>query len=384
MRADLLDGICNYLTGVVGAPTVAVIRPRIANRPDPIGEAFNDHRATMVGWIPVNPEFTNRFTDLINFIGTPYTGLDTPADRAGWLVRFNALFHSTAVHARHVLMGVAPQDVIDLMIALENANVPAQPGFLAYTAAHGANSFARLRETYGAWAADGRARGDLHLLIELLRNNLVPLDKLTATTCLDIRKLAATHPAGGPFRGFGSWGSGNHGGIAANVENHFKKHVLNALDASLADLTECPIWWRLLNIQLAVAQMAAVPASASKFQALALFGGGGVLPFGDVQAFLGHMRTELMRPGSPLTTWLVDNFKVKYKDATLGMSVRMQHAAVFFEIGSIFASGTHNANGGDFYIVGRLDDGVLTISSCYVATDINAKLAAREVLWTFV
>jgi hypothetical protein len=272
--------------------------------------------------------------------------------------------------------------VVALFAEIENTGVSVQPAFLQYIAANGAGAFLKLVDTLDRWTGDGRASGDLYLLINLLFVNIVPLGRLLATTCLDTRRLAALYPPGKKFPGYSSWGAGDGGDIASNVENHFKKHVLNARPVVLDDLTECPIWWTKLAIVLRVEQMKDVPVTPSKALALALFEPSGLLPAARVSAFLGHMRDELLRNASPLMAWFVANYKVKYKDATLAFSTRMLNTAVFLE-GKLFLSGRFNEGGAAFYIVGRLDDNVLTISSCYVATDINAKLAAREVLWSF-
>ncbi len=385
MRIDLLDVICAFLrdTHHVDANVVVTVRARIAKQPDPVGEAFNAQRATLIAWVPATDTFLSGFTELIGFIGTTYVGLATPGDRVDWLLRFNALFHSSVVHAKSVRRGVAPQVVIDTVAMLENTGVAAQPGFLAYTAAHGADSFNMLWLTYEKWRADGRVEGDLYLLIELLRRHLAPLDTLTPATCLDIRKLSATNPPGGPFRGFGSWGKGNHGSIAANVENHFRKHVLNAFGESLKDPSECAVWWSKLDIRVPIAAMDNVPDTPLKRLAVGLFRDG-FLQQTRNPLFLRHMRDEMLRDGSALTQWLSAHYKAKYKDDTLGMSVRMLHGAVFFENGAVYVSGTVEHEFSPYYIVGRVDEGVVTISSCYVATDIDAKLAARQVLWLFV
>lgn len=397
MRPDLIATISTFLTASGRGAFVAPIANKLQwpTRTDAQGQAFYDNRDTLLPYVDsygvgAESPFTERFLDLLGFLGTPYLHLATPDDHAVWLIRFNTRFGMRIVHPKLIDKGIPPQEVVRYFAEIEQTGVVGMPGFADFLVAHGADAFLRMYAIYAKWTAAGRPTGELYVFLNLLFVNNVDMALLTPATFLDTRRLMVLYPSNRRFSGFASWGTGDSDAgaddvvsYAANIENHFRKHVLNAGAKALDDVAECPRWWVTLGIALRVDQLAAVPASPEKTSALGLFNPDGTLPPANISPFLGFMHAELLNVHGTLLRWFESGFRVKYKDATLAYSVSMTDVAVFMERGRLFLSGRKNSGGIDFYIVGRLDNDVLTISSCYVATDIMAKINARDVLWRF-
>jgi hypothetical protein len=116
-----------------------------------------------------------------------------------------------------------------------------------------------------------------------------------------------------------------------------------------------------------------------KLQALSCFNSAKLLPADKIEEFLTCMNEELKQPGSRLMHWFVSKYSILYRDKALAMATSPTSVAVFMERGAVYVSGACN----NFYVIGRIDEGVLTISSFYVAKDMGEKLTNRSVLWTF-
>jgi hypothetical protein len=221
----------------------------------------------------------------------------------------------------------------------------------------------------------------MYLLIATLHRHHLNLLNLTQDTCADFQQLIRVHPPNSKFRGFGRWGRGDAAdkSIATNIVNHFKKHALNAGLKPLDWPKECVQWWDVLRIEITLETMDLVSNGPKKLQALSCFNSAKLLPADKIEEFLTCMNEELKQPGSRLMHWFVSKYSILYRDKALAMATSPTSVAVFMERGAVYVSGACN----NFYVIGRIDEGVLTISSFYVAKDMGEKLTNRSVLWTF-
>lgn len=389
MDQDLIDDIvafCVEIDGLKGANELLAkfLKPKSNQQ----GNAFWTDRAefkTLIESFGVK-ERKGKLFDLINFFGTECPGLDSPIERATCLLRVNRMFDVKCINFKSMLAKEGRVAIIvEIVTEIVNTRLYLEPCFTAYKNAFTTQPIQCLQclyDTREAWVAEGLPTGGLYMLIATLHRYNVALKDLTKKTCIDLQQLIYVHPPTARFKGFGRWGCGDAAdkNIGTNVLKHFKKHVLNCDLKPLVDLTECPVWWGELGINLGREQVMLCHDSIRRQSALSCFAGQPILPTGKISECLACLREDLMAPDNPLMNWLVTNYRLKYRDKTLAMATQLQHCAVFIEASEIYVSGCF----GNFYIIGRIDEGVLTISSCYVATDMTAKLSKRTIVWTFL
>ena len=380
MDKDLLEQIVNLCVRELQLDKAAVTK-FLTQKSTRQGTAFWQHRAEFVLLLQGFDQAVrrSRFFDLINFLGTqlPGQGPDLEMARANWLLRFNRVFRCKWVNIKSYCRGTDnPSLVVQLLTEIVDARVHEEPAFNVYRQKFKDVTFFNLYDMREKWVAQGRPVGGLYLLISTLhRQQPKLLTSLSAGTCIDLQQLIHVHPPRCKFKGFGRWGCGDAEDkrVATNIRNHFKKHVLNAGKKSLEWLDECSVWWGLLDIKLDRSRLDRVPDGPKKEGALRCFDGQPVLPAAGIDEFLVQMNEELKRQNSPLLEWLLGTYAIRYRDRTLAMATRLSKAAVFLERGAVYVSGACD----QFYVVGRIDDNVLTISSCYVVRDIQAKLLSR-------
>jgi len=385
MDETLRNAIADYCAAEFKLPREAVAK-FLGGKTTRQGEAFWRNRSQFAPAVLAvgAKDRLLRFFDLINFLGTQLPRLEGALEmvRAYWLLRFNRIFRCSWLSIRS---GARKSDDAGVLVQLVNEIVDARvfetEAFQHYVDVHGDQAVPSLYDLRQSWVAQGRPSTGLYLLAATLHRHGIDLRKLSGQTCADFQHLIHVHPPTARFKGFGHWGSGDAADkqVATNIFAHFRKHVCDAGAKRLTWPDECALWWGELAIELPRARLDLVPVNQGRAACIACFDGAPVLPMARVTAFLAAAHDELMRPGSELMRWLVDAYAIKYRDKALAFARRLEGAAVFMERGAVYVSGFC----GRFYVIGRVDAGVLAISSCYVAENMEQKLAARELLWQF-
>ena len=233
----------------------------------------------------------------------------------------------------------------------------------------------------------GEPKTAVYDVLHLLNQNNVPFDKLKDTTVVDIYNLLAVVPPLQGFAGYADWGPGNHGSVAANKREHFCKHVLNAdRNDAIPWMEEARLWWEVLGIRLSkrdarrllgigpfsVVEPLFVPSSTSGDDAL--------LPLDKVPTFVEALR-PLRHYDTELTDEMYRRHGQAYVNHALTLSQSMTNIIVHTDPqgGKAYLKGVN----GRVYIGGRIEAGVLGISTCFMpkpGVDL-AKVNAEHKIW---
>ena len=201
-------------------------------------------------------------------------------------------------------------------------------------------------------------------------------------------------PLGANFLGFTKWGSGNHSSADANVRWRFLKHVCGICEIQIVDDVEtesAPMpdewqhWWTILGIDLRWAAVGGEigrhildNVELNRIQAM-FTGPNQSLPPVNVRAFI---ETDMLVKAPALLGQMVSGYEQAYKTYAINQSVTAQLVYIEMVRHRIFVSCFNNA----VFITARLEEGELTISSCYVCLDLPRKkreIQARS-LWKIV
>lgn len=213
-------------------------------------------------------------------------------------------------------------------------------------------------------------------------------------TIAALAQAARLFPVHGGFTGFSMWGTGdalpedeNEAKLIArddeatrqkNLRGHFMKHVL-AIGKPGAEVVteESAWWWQKLGISIQRSDLIKTPAGRLD-EIRHMFAPSGVLMPGYVASFL---ELPCLVENASLVGRLVQRYENTYGILALTESRTMSKVAVFVANGKVMISGVGDD---DLYIVGRVEaNGIVGISSCYMANDIVAKLNGRNtvLLW---
>ncbi len=202
---------------------------------------------------------------------------------------------------------------------------------------------------------------------------------ITPVTFGDLRTLFALHAPNSRFGGFAAWGPGDHHTPPRNLRWHFLKHVLGIVEegAEPNDPAEQVEWWEVLRIQLTWAQ---VQQHGSGHPPLApyqnlFYGPNNSLTHANVANFLGNVE---LGDHPRLVAHLCQTYEIAYHNEAIQRSQHMNETLVQSNGIKTFISGSHSRGGHDLFIIGRLDNGVLGISSCYFTSDIHQKMAVAR------
>jgi len=182
----------------------------------------------------------------------------------------------------------------------------------------------------------------------------------------DLRALLALHAPGSAFPGFAAWGPGDRGSVAANITGHFDKHVLGDLGAGAAPayLGEYARWWTALNIQLTLPEVTARLAAGQNTAAVAAW-------FSDPSQTLANanvgsfVRSAFIGANPDVPALLRTRHEAAYRDYAIAESRSLTE--VFCQSNGIKTF--INGNKAGLFVIGRLEAGVLGISSAYFTPD---------------
>jgi hypothetical protein len=166
-----------------------------------------------------------------------------------------------------------------------------------------------------------------------------------------------------------------------NLLWHFKKHVLSiGKQGAVTMPSESAWWWRKLKIGIKRSDLTIVTANEDGLIA-PMFAASGELKADSVEGFLA---TPVLAANPLLVDRLVLSYKNTYGTLALTESRQMRKVAVLVSGSKVLVSGVVSGVDGDLYIIARVEkNGIVGISSCYMANDIAAKLKGREavMLW---
>jgi len=208
---------------------------------------------------------------------------------------------------------------------------------------------------------------------------------ITPATLGDLRTLYGTRAPNGGFAGFNAWGPGDHGSAPANLRWHFLKHVCGITDNDdvVPDLDEAVMWWRRLTIQLTWAQYTQNAYGGENVNEVqAWFTGlNQSLSYRHVKNFL---RRGTLTNNPRVLAHMIATYETAYRDDAINSSRNLTEVLVQSNGVKTFISGGDDRD--DLFVIGRLDAGVLGISSCYIATDLDAKMngARANKVWPLV
>ncbi len=210
---------------------------------------------------------------------------------------------------------------------------------------------------------------------------------ITPTSLRDLGTLHGAHPPNARFPGFAAWGPGDHQAPDRNIRWHFLKHVLGILEEDVEgeDPNEQAEWWQTLGIQLTWAQ---VQQHASSHPPLApqqplFYGPNNLLTIANVPLFLSQVTlTDHPR----LVNYLTVTYEPAYRDRAIQASRTMDEVLVQSNGNKTFVCGRKTVPAGDQFIIGRVVNGVLGLSSCYFAANIHQKMAGARanLVWDLV
>lgn len=203
---------------------------------------------------------------------------------------------------------------------------------------------------------------------------------IRATTIGDLRSLMATSPPDTAFNGFAAWGPGDHATVAANIRWHFLKHVLGITkDPAELDGAEHADWWRELQIELTWPQFQQFRGGYPDTDHLQwmFYGPNASLAVAYVTEFLSQARLAANHPR--VVGHLVSTYEPTYLQHAINMSTQLDEVLVQSNGIKTFVSGCK----ADLFVIGRLANGILGISSAYFARNIDEKMrgARANKIW---
>jgi hypothetical protein len=208
-----------------------------------------------------------------------------------------------------------------------------------------------------------------------------------------ICQAARLFPLHGGFTGFRMWGTGDalpededeaklvprddDATRQKNLRWHFMKHVLSiAKDGSSAVPDESAWWFQKLGIVIRRSDLTKL--TPQREAEIAHVFHNGVLMQSYTAAFLG---TGILAENGSLVGRLVSQYETAYGTLALTQSVTMQRVAVLVSNQKVMISGCTDD---DLYLIGRVEaNGIVGLSSCYMASDLAEKLRGRKqvMLW---
>lgn len=220
-----------------------------------------------------------------------------------------------------------------------------------------------------ALAADGARAGDAQRY-----------SAIRAATIGDLRSLIAMSPPDTAFNGFAAWGPGDHATAPSNIRWHFLKHVLGITkEPEDLDGAEHADWWRELRIELTWAQFQQFRSGYPDSDHLQwmFYGPNASLAVAYVTEFLAQARLAANHPR--VMAHLVATYEPTYRQHAINMSTRLDEVLVQSNGIKTFVSGCKE----DLFVIGRLANGVLGISSAYFARNIHEKMrgARANKIW---
>ncbi len=220
-----------------------------------------------------------------------------------------------------------------------------------------------------AVAADGARPGDAQRY-----------SAIRSTTIGDLRSLMAASPPDTAFAGFAAWGPGDHATVASNIRWHFLKHVLGITqEPAELDGAEHADWWRRLRIELTWAQFQQFRGGYPDTDHLQwmFYGPNASLADAYVTEFLAQARLAANHPR--VIGHLVGTYEPAYRQHAITMSTQLDEVLVQSNGIKTFVSGCK----ADLFVIGRLANGVLGISSAYFARNIDEKMrgARANKIW---
>lgn len=196
---------------------------------------------------------------------------------------------------------------------------------------------------------------------------------ITARSFSALRILNTLHRPHEKFPGFLKWGPGDHG--VHNVKYHFLKHVCyTASDHD--DPDECAWWWKTLGITLTRVQMTAffAPSTSARDRAA-------LLSFFDTNGNLIQSKTAKFLANGGVSNHpecinhMIATYQNTYEQYAIQQSKNMKNIVVQSNGTEVYVSGgipDTNLQSGVF-IIGRIDAGLLGISSCYHCNNLASK-----------
>lgn len=358
--------------------------------PDAVG---NEIIANIVGiklaFIPLNEgQKTGWLRRLIPFVNTSLNQGETIAERAQLIARFNTLFRKKIVNEDYDdpfanVINFTKKMLWDVVTEIHNLGHNVAPEFTHYCqqVVNAHETVFNMREVL---ALNGIPATSIYQIIHTFRQNNLGYGDLCETNVIEVHKMMAKAPPAGGFGGLVAWGPGNYHTVNENKKGHFLKHVLNA-DPQGKDLNwndEMRRWWVQLNIQVTLATLnqhmpgnALVLANAGRF-----VDNNTPLAMNEVVPLMNALHGQM---SDAFKDHMYTTYGAAYEQIALNIGLNLISPAVCSDAAhqKISISGRDNGGyQGDVFVVGRIKNGVLGISSCYFAEDINERLD-RLVLW---
>jgi hypothetical protein len=213
---------------------------------------------------------------------------------------------------------------------------------------------------------------------------LSPLHRTIDDTNIEaVSELWKVAKPGSVFAGFARWGKANYGSVAESELGHFRKHVLRAPlhGAPDDDEEEHQKWWTLLGIKLDLDTVSKALADAGMGRKLTgpetnWFDAGKLLKMSCVKDFV---KSDILAKSPSLIDTLAKAYSAAFTriglDATKSAKVVYAFASREFAMVGCFTD--------TMFVVGRMDDGVLAMSSCYIPVNVleKKKSSSQDLLW---
>jgi hypothetical protein len=203
------------------------------------------------------------------------------------------------------------------------------------------------------------------------------------TTVAAVSELWKVAKPGSVFGGFARWGKANYGSVAESERGHFRKHVLRAPIHGDADKDESEHqkWWTLLGIRLTLDAVTQALASGGTTRTLSAperswFDAAKVLKPANVIDFV---KSDILQKAPALIDELAASHMAAFtkagRDAAASAPLVFAFTSREFAMVACFTT--------TMFVVGRMDDGVLAMSSCYIPNDLQDKKdsSSKNLLW---
>jgi hypothetical protein len=213
----------------------------------------------------------------------------------------------------------------------------------------------------------------------------VRLAGITVAAFPALRSLHGTNAPNSHFGGFAAWGPGDHGAAAANVEGHFRKHVCGLVAPGgvlLEYRAEFAEWWSVLAMSLSLPEVTARLAGGQNTNDVAdyFYDTNQTLAMGYLDTFIS---SNFLQHNPAVVAHLRARFEAAYEAYAIAASGTLDEVLVQSNGLLVFISGCKAIGGRDLFVIGRLDAGVLGISSAYFTREREAKMrgARSNKLW---